>query len=51
MFVGTPEKAVGIATFPLGAGLGSLWHGLFPSAAPLAEILSGVEAGDRVVHP
>jgi hypothetical protein len=33
-----------ISAFPLGAGLGTIWHGLFPSATPLAASV-GVTGG------
>ena len=36
---------VAIVSFPLGAGLGSLWYGVFPGAAPSLALVAGTTAG------
>ena len=44
LLASTIAHKMAVASFPLGAGLGSLWYGLFPAAAP-ATLTVGLTGG------
>jgi hypothetical protein len=41
-------QQVAIASFPLGAGLGGLWYGVFPAAAP-SSLIFGMTGGAMAI--